>query len=155
VVTIYTIFFNILTLWVLPTECICVFHMVFTVNSDSFPKQHWPVGPCSGDIMFPARYDLNCYVLFKRNSVFKGLTPLGYKARQSASFVGKVRRTHSLSGGRIHDIRNEKLTCAWLSGVFIAASFRIPKWLLGCMWCWRVKIQLLNDDILNNTAWRN
>jgi hypothetical protein len=27
-------------LCILPTECICVFHMVLTVNSDCFPKQH-------------------------------------------------------------------------------------------------------------------
>jgi hypothetical protein len=24
----------------LPTECICVFRMVLTINSDCFPKQH-------------------------------------------------------------------------------------------------------------------
>jgi hypothetical protein len=27
-------------LCILPTECICVFRMVLTVNSDYFPKQH-------------------------------------------------------------------------------------------------------------------
>jgi hypothetical protein len=27
-------------LCMLPTECICVFHMILTINSDCFPKQH-------------------------------------------------------------------------------------------------------------------
>jgi hypothetical protein len=40
VVTICTTFFNILKLYILPTQCICVFRMVLTVNSDCFPQQH-------------------------------------------------------------------------------------------------------------------
>jgi hypothetical protein len=40
VVNIYTICFNTLKLCILPTECICVFRMVLTINSDCFPKQH-------------------------------------------------------------------------------------------------------------------
>jgi hypothetical protein len=26
--------------YILPTECIFVFHMILTINSDYFPKQH-------------------------------------------------------------------------------------------------------------------
>jgi hypothetical protein len=40
VVTIYTTRFNTLKLCILPTECICVFRMVLTINSDCSPKQH-------------------------------------------------------------------------------------------------------------------
>jgi hypothetical protein len=32
--------FNILKFCILPTECICVFRTVLTINSDCFPKQH-------------------------------------------------------------------------------------------------------------------
>jgi hypothetical protein len=32
--------FNILEHCILPTEYICVFRMVLTINSDCFPKQH-------------------------------------------------------------------------------------------------------------------
>jgi hypothetical protein len=39
-VTICTICFDILKLCILPTECICVFRVVLTINSDCFPKQH-------------------------------------------------------------------------------------------------------------------
>jgi molecular chaperone DnaK len=28
-----------------------MFRMVLTINSDCFPKQHYPVGLCSGDVM--------------------------------------------------------------------------------------------------------
>jgi hypothetical protein len=38
--TIYTTFFNTLKLRILPTQCIFVFRMVLTINSDCFPKQH-------------------------------------------------------------------------------------------------------------------
>jgi hypothetical protein len=31
-------YLNILKLCILPTECICVSHMVLTINRDSFPK---------------------------------------------------------------------------------------------------------------------
>jgi hypothetical protein len=37
---IYTTCFNKLELCILSTECICVFLMVLTINSDCFPKQH-------------------------------------------------------------------------------------------------------------------
>jgi hypothetical protein len=47
--------------------------MVLTINSDCFPKQHYPVGLCSGDVMFPVRYGLDSYILFPRNSVLKEL----------------------------------------------------------------------------------
>jgi hypothetical protein len=40
VVSIRTTCFNTLKLCILPTECICVFHMDLTINSDCFPKQH-------------------------------------------------------------------------------------------------------------------
>jgi hypothetical protein len=39
-VSICTTCFNTLTLRILPTEGICVFRMVLTINSDCFPKQH-------------------------------------------------------------------------------------------------------------------
>jgi hypothetical protein len=45
-ITIYTPRFNIIKLCILSTQCICV---------------------------FPVRYELNSYILFRRNSVFKGL----------------------------------------------------------------------------------
>jgi hypothetical protein len=32
--------FNTLKLCILPTQCICVFRMVLTINSNCFPKQH-------------------------------------------------------------------------------------------------------------------
>jgi hypothetical protein len=38
--TIFTTRFNTLKLCILPTQSICVFRMVLTINSDSFPKQH-------------------------------------------------------------------------------------------------------------------
>jgi hypothetical protein len=44
--------------------------MVLTVKSGCFPKQL-----CSGDIMFPARYGLDFYILFRRNPVFEGIPP--------------------------------------------------------------------------------
>jgi hypothetical protein len=37
--TIYATCFNIIILCILPTECICVFRMVLTINSDCFHKQ--------------------------------------------------------------------------------------------------------------------
>jgi hypothetical protein len=43
---------------------------------DSFPKQHEPVGFCSGDGVFPVRYELNLYIKLRRNSVFKGLNKM-------------------------------------------------------------------------------
>jgi hypothetical protein len=39
-ITIYTARFNILKLCILPTQCICVFRMVLTINIGYFPKQH-------------------------------------------------------------------------------------------------------------------
>jgi hypothetical protein len=35
-------------LYILPTQCICVFRMVLTTNRDHFPKQHQPAGLCNG-----------------------------------------------------------------------------------------------------------
>jgi hypothetical protein len=35
---------------ILPTQCVCVLHMVLTINSDCFQKRHEPVGLRSGDI---------------------------------------------------------------------------------------------------------
>jgi hypothetical protein len=40
VITIYTTHFNILKLCILPTQCICVFHVVLTINIGYFSKQH-------------------------------------------------------------------------------------------------------------------
>jgi hypothetical protein len=40
VVTKCTICFNILKFYILHTQCICVFRMVLTINSDCFHKQH-------------------------------------------------------------------------------------------------------------------
>jgi hypothetical protein len=48
-----------------PTQYICVFRVVLTVNSDCFPKQHYPVGICNGDVMFPVRYELLSILNFK------------------------------------------------------------------------------------------
>jgi hypothetical protein len=39
-VTICTTCCNALKLCIPPTQCICVFRMVLTINSDCFPKQH-------------------------------------------------------------------------------------------------------------------
>jgi hypothetical protein len=39
VVTVCTTFFNTPKLCILPTQCIYVFRMVLTINSDCFPKQ--------------------------------------------------------------------------------------------------------------------
>jgi hypothetical protein len=39
-VIVCTACFNILKLYILPTECVVVFHMVLTINSEFFPKQH-------------------------------------------------------------------------------------------------------------------
>jgi hypothetical protein len=39
VVTIYTTCFNIVKLYILPTQCIYVFHVVLTINRDCFPKR--------------------------------------------------------------------------------------------------------------------
>jgi hypothetical protein len=38
--TVYTAYVNFSFVYILPTECICVFHMVLKINSDCFPKQH-------------------------------------------------------------------------------------------------------------------
>jgi hypothetical protein len=38
VVSICTTRFNIIKLCILPTQCICVFRMVLTINSECFPK---------------------------------------------------------------------------------------------------------------------
>jgi hypothetical protein len=70
VVTICTTCFNTLKLSILPSQCIYVFRMVLTINSNSFLK---PVGLCSGEVMFPVRYELNLYIIGTRNSVFKTL----------------------------------------------------------------------------------
>jgi hypothetical protein len=40
VVIICTTHFNMPQLWILPKDCICVFHLVLTVNCDHFLKQH-------------------------------------------------------------------------------------------------------------------
>jgi hypothetical protein len=42
---------NKLKLYILRTQCICVYRMVLTTNSDCFPKQHYPVGLCTGEVM--------------------------------------------------------------------------------------------------------
>jgi hypothetical protein len=69
--SICTARFNILKFWVLPTEYICVFHMVLTINSDCFSKQHNRFASVAETNMFPVRYELNFYVLFRRNPVLK------------------------------------------------------------------------------------
>jgi hypothetical protein len=38
-VTICTTRFNVVKLCILPTQCISVFRMVFTIKSDCFPKE--------------------------------------------------------------------------------------------------------------------
>jgi hypothetical protein len=42
--TIRTTCFNILKLGILRIHCVCVFHMIPTINSDCFPKQHYRFG---------------------------------------------------------------------------------------------------------------
>jgi hypothetical protein len=49
VVTICTTRLNTPKLCILPTQCICVFRMVLTVNCDYFCMQSWPTGLPSGD----------------------------------------------------------------------------------------------------------
>jgi hypothetical protein len=58
-----------------PTQCICVFRMVFTVNSDCFPKALTGWALQWRRNVFPVRYELDLYILFGKNSVFKGLNP--------------------------------------------------------------------------------
>jgi hypothetical protein len=44
------------------------------MNSDCFLKQDYPVDLCSREVnVLPARYELNFYILFRRNSVSKML----------------------------------------------------------------------------------
>jgi hypothetical protein len=38
-----------------------------------FPQTALTGSDCSGDVIFPVWYGLNCYILFKRNSIFEGL----------------------------------------------------------------------------------
>jgi hypothetical protein len=37
---------------ILPTECICVFRMIATINSDYFLKQDLPIDCCCGDELY-------------------------------------------------------------------------------------------------------
>jgi hypothetical protein len=53
--------FNTKNRCILPAQCICVFHMALTINSDCYPKQQQPVGFCNGD---------GEALLWGRNSVF-------------------------------------------------------------------------------------
>jgi hypothetical protein len=62
VLTVCTIIFDMLKLWILPTECIFVFRLVLAINGHCSPKQHCPVGPSSGDVAFPVRCELNSYI---------------------------------------------------------------------------------------------
>jgi hypothetical protein len=43
-------------------QLVCMFRVVLTINSVCFPEQHQPVGLCSGDNVFPVRYELNIYI---------------------------------------------------------------------------------------------
>jgi hypothetical protein len=56
---------------ILPTQCVCVLHMVLTINSDCFHKRNQPVGLCSGDV-FPVRYELNVYIKLEEIRSLKG-----------------------------------------------------------------------------------
>jgi hypothetical protein len=67
-VAIYTTCFNILKLCILPTECICVFYMVFEMKRDCFPEQHEWAEFSSGDV-FPVRCELNSYISFLKKFV--------------------------------------------------------------------------------------
>jgi hypothetical protein len=80
VVSIHTTCFNILC--ILPTQCTCVFRVVLTLNSNCFSKQ-W------GGNVFPVRYKLNFYILFRINSVFKGLKHLICLIDGQGSIPGK------------------------------------------------------------------
>jgi hypothetical protein len=47
----------------LPTQCICVFRMVLTINSVCFPKQYSPVGICIGAVMCSCEISTGSYIL--------------------------------------------------------------------------------------------
>jgi hypothetical protein len=47
VVTTYNTSFSILKQCIQPTECLCVFRMIMTINSYGFSEQRQPVGLCS------------------------------------------------------------------------------------------------------------
>jgi hypothetical protein len=59
-VSICTTCSNIHKLRIFPTHRICVFPMVLTKNSDSFPVS---IGLCHEDSAFPVRYELNLYII--------------------------------------------------------------------------------------------
>jgi hypothetical protein len=40
---IYHLLFNIQIRYILPTHCICVFHMILRTNGDHFREQHKPI----------------------------------------------------------------------------------------------------------------
>jgi hypothetical protein len=55
---------------ILPTQCICVFRMVLTITSDSFLNSvNRPIFVAE-TCVFPSRFELNMYTLFRGNSVF-------------------------------------------------------------------------------------
>jgi hypothetical protein len=60
-VTMCTTCFKIKILFILPTECMYMFYVVLTINSNCFPKQHSLFGPYNGEAVFPVRYELNVY----------------------------------------------------------------------------------------------
>jgi hypothetical protein len=49
-VTVCTASFNIQTPWILPTQCIYMFHMVLTINNDCFLKRHYLADHFRGEI---------------------------------------------------------------------------------------------------------
>jgi hypothetical protein len=51
VVIICITYLNIQKLHSLPTQCIYMFRMILTINSDYFLKQDYPSGLCSGEVM--------------------------------------------------------------------------------------------------------
>jgi hypothetical protein len=61
--------FNIHIFYIPPTDCVCVFHNMHNVNRYFFPLALTGLSLQRSKI-FPLRYELNYYILSRRNSVF-------------------------------------------------------------------------------------
>jgi hypothetical protein len=60
-VTICTACFKIKVSGILPTECIYVFHMIFTINGDY--KQHYFIGFNKIESLFSVKQELKYWIL--------------------------------------------------------------------------------------------
>lgn len=63
VVTVCTIYYNIQNICILPTECVHMFKMILTINSNYFLKQGYVCGLCNWDyaISFQTLVTWNLY----------------------------------------------------------------------------------------------